>query len=615
MLLEFRILGPLEVVEGDRTFLLGRGKQRALLAFLVLHANEVVPVDKLVDELWGEVAPSSATKIVQNYVSQLRQSLADGTPLLHTRGAGYVLELQAGQLDVDRFEQLLDEGRRALGSGDSSKASVAFREALGIWRGPALADFTYEAFAQSEIARLEERRLLALEDRIEADLALGRHADLVPELEACIARHPLRERLRGQLMLALYRSGRQAEALQVYADTRRVLVDELGLEPGKDLRGLEGQILRHDPALELPAHRSAKPPRIESKRRRRAGLVAATLVILAAAGAAVLLLLRSEPAATPEPAGAADSTAAVPVPPNSVAIIDPRTNAVVASVPVGAHPVSIVVGESAVWVANVDDQTVMRIDPETRKVVKTIGLGIEPTGLAVGDGAVWVAGGFDHALLRIDTSDNLVRERLTIEPRVGSLPEGYERGPSAVTVGEGAVWLAHGQEVTRIDPATGTVEARIGAGGSWSGAVAAGEGAVWTIDNGARPGRQERPGVDRIRPRTNSVVATVPFSTPPRAQTAIAVGEGAVWATTTVGDEVWKIDPRANLVSRIIPAGDSPIALALGEGGLWVADEEVRTVSRIDPYRGMLVATIELPHELDGIAAGEGAVWVSVGTP
>ena len=203
-MVEFRILGPLEVVEHDQRLVLGGPKQRALLAILLLHRGEVVSTDRLSDELWGERPPASAAKTVQAYVSNLRRALGDG--LVVTRGHGYVLQTERGQLDVDRFEALVDAGRTSLGEGDARPASERLREALALWRGPPLADFAYEPFAQAETARLEEARSAALEDRIDADLALGRHAALVGELEALVREHPLRERLQGQLMLALYRA-------------------------------------------------------------------------------------------------------------------------------------------------------------------------------------------------------------------------------------------------------------------------------------------------------------------------------------------------------------------------------------------------------------------------
>jgi DNA-binding SARP family transcriptional activator len=244
--MEFRLLGPLEVVEHDRSLALGGVKQRSLLAVLLLHANEVVSADRLIDELWGQTPPPTASKGVQVYVSRLRKQL--GESRLATRSPGYILQVDASELDLGRFEQLLGEARRA----DPDSAAQKLRSALALWRGPALADLAYEPFAQSEIARLGELRWFALERRIDADLAGGRHAELVGELEALIAEHPLREHLRYQLMLALYRSSRQAEALDAYRQARRELSDELGLEPSEELRRLEQAILRQDAVLDLP---------------------------------------------------------------------------------------------------------------------------------------------------------------------------------------------------------------------------------------------------------------------------------------------------------------------------------------------------------------------------
>src|SRR5262245_21366993 len=241
--MEFRILGPLEVRDGEREVSLGGGRQRALLALLLLHAGEPVATDRLVEELWGDGAPPSAPKAIQNHVSQLRRALQDGR--LVTRGSAYELALQPGELDAEQFEALLERGRAARGDRDPAAAAPILREALGLWRGSPLADVSLESFsARSEIGRLEERHLVAVEERIEADLALGGHADLVGELEALIAQHPLRERLRGQLMLALYRSGRQAEALHAYQETRRTLVEELGIEPGQALQRLHTRMLQ-----------------------------------------------------------------------------------------------------------------------------------------------------------------------------------------------------------------------------------------------------------------------------------------------------------------------------------------------------------------------------------
>jgi DNA-binding SARP family transcriptional activator len=245
--MEFRILGPLEVLDGDRPLDLGGQRQRGLLALLLLHANQVVSSSRLIEELWPDEAKESHAGALQASVSRLRKSLGPGAELLTTVPTGYVIRLAPGQLDLDRFEHLVQEA----GDAEPQEAAEKLRGALGLWRGPALADFVYEPFAQAAIGRLEEIRLLAVEMRVDADLALGRHAALVAELDALATEHPLRERLYGQLILALYRSGRQAEALAVYQSARRVLVDELGIEPSAALQELERAMLRQDAALEL----------------------------------------------------------------------------------------------------------------------------------------------------------------------------------------------------------------------------------------------------------------------------------------------------------------------------------------------------------------------------
>lgn len=246
--MEFRILGPLEVADGDRVIPLGGAKQRALLALLLLSANEPVSSDRLIDELWGEQSPESGRTALQVRVSQLRKALGGAGAAILTRAPGYVLRVEEeDQLDLHRFERLVREADEA----EPVAAAAKLREALALWRGPALADLAYEAFAQPAIRRLEELRLASSEKRIDADLACGRHAELVGELETLVAEHPLRERPHAQLMLTLYRCGRQADALDAYQRARTHLSDQLGLEPGPALRGLEQSILRQDPSLQL----------------------------------------------------------------------------------------------------------------------------------------------------------------------------------------------------------------------------------------------------------------------------------------------------------------------------------------------------------------------------
>jgi DNA-binding SARP family transcriptional activator/tetratricopeptide (TPR) repeat protein len=253
---ELHLLGPIEVERDGAASALGGQKPRTLLAVLALEPERVVSVDRLVEALWPGDPPETAAHAVQVYVSQLRKALG---PVIATRAPGYVLELGPEHVDVHRFSRLAQEGRAALEAGEAAAAEVALREALALWRGPALADFVYEPFAQTQIARLEELRTVVVEERVDADLALGRHAELVSELEALVQAEPLRERPRAQLMLALYRSGRQADALAAYRAARETLVEELGIDPGPELRELEAAILRQDDSLLLEEAPLARP--------------------------------------------------------------------------------------------------------------------------------------------------------------------------------------------------------------------------------------------------------------------------------------------------------------------------------------------------------------------
>ena len=253
-MLEFRILGPLEVVDGGEPIAVAGRNQRALLTVLLLRGGRPVSTERLVDELWGETPPRTATASLQNAVSQLRKVL--GADVLVTRSTGYALEVDLDQVDLGRFERLVRQARDA----EPDARAALLRDALALWRGSPLADCEHEPWAQSEIHRLEELRLTALEERIAADLELGRPTELVGELETLAAAHPLRERLRGQLMLALYRAGRQADALAAYHDARRSRGEELGIEPSPELQALYGSILRQERSLIR-----TPPPRLDDQ--------------------------------------------------------------------------------------------------------------------------------------------------------------------------------------------------------------------------------------------------------------------------------------------------------------------------------------------------------------
>ena len=251
MSVEYRLLGPLEVLVDGRPVELGPPRHRCLLVLLLTQANAVVPAHQIVDELWGDAPPASSVNLVQGAVSALRKVL--GREAIATRGSGYALRVTPDALDLQRFERLAQEGSLALDDGRLDDAARALGEALSLWRGPALADLADERLVQTVASRLDELRLLALERHLEAELRLGRHADVLPGIRALVGDHPLRERLHGLLMLALYRCGRQADALEAYRSARATLVEELGISPGPALQELEGRILRQDPDLLPPS--------------------------------------------------------------------------------------------------------------------------------------------------------------------------------------------------------------------------------------------------------------------------------------------------------------------------------------------------------------------------
>jgi YVTN family beta-propeller protein len=574
--MEFRILGPFEVSERGQPLELGAGKQRALLALLLLRAGEVVSTDRLIDALWAERPPASALNSVHIYVSQLRKALGNGR--LKTRGHGYLLALELEQLDLGRFERLLGEGRALLAAGEPERAAEGLRAALALWRGPPLSDFASEPFAQAEIARLEELRLAALEERIEADLALGRHAELVSELEALVREHPLRERLRAQLMLALYRSGRQAEALDTYQRARRVLAEELGLEPGRTLQELEGAILRQDAELDAPG----RTPAMSVKTPRRGGVliaIGAVLLLTAAIAVAGIELTRG---GNP---GLSSASA------NSVAAINARSDRLVAEVPVGNGPTSVAVGEGSVWVANARDRTVSRIDPRTG-LVQRIDVRGDPSGIAIGAGAVWVANSLDGTVSRIDPQTN--RE-------VQAIPVGVT--PTALAVGGGAVWVTSAEErsVTRIDVVRGRVVDTIATGALGRG-IAVGGGSVWVTDESSR-------SVVRLDSRRASVVETVSVGNGP---TGVAFGDGSVWVANSLDGTVSRIDPSTGSVTATIQVGEGPDGIAVGPDAVWVSVEFSETIARIDPAENRVVEQVPIANRPKGLALSGNQVWFAV---
>jgi YVTN family beta-propeller protein len=583
--MEFLILGPLEVRNGGHTFRLSAAKQRALLGVLLLHANEAVSTSRLVDELWGERPPATAEKLIQGYVHALRKEL--GNDVLETQPPGYRLSVEPRALDLLEFERLAAEAR-AVPPPDAVELR---RRALALWRGPALADVVLEGPERHNLGRLNELRLATQIERIDAELELGRHAQVVGELEALAAEHPYQERVAAQLMLALYRSGRQAEALDVYRAVGRRLSHELGLQPGQELRQLEAAILRHDQALSAPATPQPAPsvsgPVSRPRRRRRALAGAVALLALTAVAAAALLLR--------------DEAAPVVVPVNSVAAIDPATNKVTAILQTGIRPGPVAGGAGSVWVGNLDGRSLTRIDPATREIVGTIPLLATPVAIAVGRGAVWVVNGRLGTLYRVDPQFGEVSDPVEYWDR------SIRSTGAGVDLGEGSVWAASGEStIAEVDPATLEASAAASAGPAPAGLVVA-FGSVWVAGSADA-------AVRRFSPRTYELghVGIVNIC---RGPNGIAAGDGSIWVACTEDDLVARLPADGGASSyRPIEVGDGPTSVAFGAGAVWVANTRAGTVSRIDPDTNE-VDTIEIGNAPAGIAVSNGLVWVSVQAP
>jgi YVTN family beta-propeller protein len=585
--MEFRILGALEVRDdGGSRSPLGAGKQRAVLAFLLLHGNEVVPTERLIDELWGESPPETARKALQVYVSRLRKSL--GASRIRTRGAGYVLELDPDELDLHRFERLVRAARQLREEGNQAGAATALREALALWNGPALADFTYEPFAQSEIPRLEELRLEAFEERIDADLALGHGADLVGELETLTAKHPYRERPRGQLMLALYRDGRQADALAVYQETRKLLVDELGIEPSPALQRLEGAVLRQEPALEtvLEQPEPTVPPNApqpvppKAGRRRRWRLAAAGAGFALVAGALAVVLTR---ASEPDYLSRVDE--------NAVGVIDAEAARIETQLRLPGRPSAIANGGGFVWVASEADGTVSRVEPELRSNVQTLPVEGGVGGLAYGNGSLWVTNPVGRTVAQINPDTLAV---------VQTIPVG--NGPGAIAAGEQAVWVANTIDATvsRIDLARGGDPKSIPLGTGPTG-IAVGARAVWVSSEAGGT-------LSRLDPRSGAIIESIRVGNGP---SGVAVSEEGVWVANSQDGTVSRVDPQTNSVVDTIPVGLSPVSVAAGPGAVWVANEGDGTITRIDVDTGQVDRTLPLASSPNGLVATGDSVWAS----
>jgi DNA-binding SARP family transcriptional activator/DNA-binding beta-propeller fold protein YncE len=571
--MDFRVLGSLEVVENGEQLRLGGLKQRSLLAILLLHPNQVLSTDRLIDDLWGDQPPETAANVLQVYVSQLRKRLG-ADRLLH-RGKGYELRVAREELDLHRFEDGVEAAQRRLGL-DDEHASALLRDALLLWRGPALGEFAFEPWAQRELGRLEELRLAALEERIDADLDRGRHAVLVGELEALVSEHPLRERLRGQLMLALYRAGRQAEALHAYQAARRTLDDEVGLQPSQALRDLERAILAQDPVLEAAAGGGSsflagtdeRPISLSDGRRaplllrRRRTLVAGSVVAVLA-GAIILAVLLTRSAGSP----------AVQVLANSAVRIDGETNEITASIPVGVEPIDAHFVHGVVLVLNKGDETISRIDATSWILLGTIAVGGGISGFTASEDWGWALSYKTHVLARIDPRENSVVEQIPVPGRLG--PE------TGVVYGDDAVWVVNGGSGRRMDTATGRVTRTLELDALNFGKIE--NGTIYSLQ---RPDRGAAFDAD-----TGRRIAFVQFD---GAVTGSDQDARSIWVLIGSKRELERVDLRSKRIIARVRVGPLPYAIALGKNGtVWVTHRD-GWVSKIDSAARKVVARIYL---------------------
>jgi len=605
----FGVLGPLQVLRSGRAVPLGGPRQRAVLALLLLEANRVVSMDRLAEDVWAGHPPGEWANTLQTYVFHLRQALEPGRArgdagVLVTSGRGYVLRAGWEQLDAAVFEDKFTAGRAALEAGRHAEAAGTLRQALGLWRGPVLADLADYPFTRPEAARLEELRLAALEARIDADLGLGRHDALTGELERLAGEHPLREHLHAQQMLALYRCGRQADALAAYRRARDLLAEELGIDPAEPLRRLHASVLAHDPALEWagprgPAdgHRAgagapaASPPRRRLglrpaagsggpawARRRARGLLAAGLALAVVAAVSIVVVAR--PWAQPQ----------VSLPANSVGLIDPAGGRAGAPVRV-ASPAGLAYGDRSVWAVDSTDGMLFRIDPATHLVIRQISVGTAPAAVTVTGHDVWVANSGDGTVSRINTAANAVVQTIP----VGNVPVAIASGPSGV-------WVVNQADdaVDRISPKSGAVTLRNIQVGAGPDGIAVGPHAVWVANGRDRT-------VTRIDPATGQPSDTVFVGAGPA---GIAITPSAVWVANSLDLSVMKIDPVAGRVTATFTVGDGPNAIVAGRDGVWVSDEFGATLAHIDPgtrqVRKFFVGS--LPQ---GLALTSAGVWVA----
>lgn len=592
MTLAFLILGPFEVHVDGEPLALGGRQQRALLAALTLRANELVSSERLIDELWPEDPPDTADHLVHVYVSRLRKALGDeGRPILMTRPPGYQLVVERGQVDLHRFEDHVAAARSATEEGRFAEASARLREALAIWRGPALADVATETFARADAERLNELRVSATEDLMGSELAAGRD-DVVPELKSLVAQHPLRERLRGFLIVALYREGRQAEALDAYERTRAVLAEELGIDPSQDLQDLHRRVLSQDPTLRatpMPGDsgnrdehaRAQTPPGPTASERPWTAVVLVGLAVALVLVAAVLMTFRHRSTAQTSAVGRA-----------AVALLDGTTDEPTTKIAFDGSASAIAADGDDLWVADDGAGTVTRIHTDTRTSDLPVSSVIDPIAVTAGDGRAWVLDPFAGRITALDAS--------------GQVDIDFDwRSPAPVdaTFVDGSLWVVDTscECVFELDASTGkrlrTITAPfVGAGPI---RIDAGPGVIWVLNGIGR-------SLVHISPWNGRPVgAPISLAYQP---TDLAVSKDTVWVSMEANDLVEKLSLSGVSEGDIrVPGG--PSAIVADASGAWVLTARGGQVVRLIGREGSRVRLTAPPAAL---AIGDEGAWVSL---
>ncbi len=584
------MLGPIQVFLDGQAVTLGAGMERALVALLAVHAGDSVSMSSIIEELWGEQAPASAREMVRTYVARTRKRLGDA---LHRQPDGYVLELAPDGLDAARFERLCAEGAEEISLGRRREGAEILRQALALWRSSPLPELDQLGSSREEIRRLEELRLVAIETRAEVDLSRENAAILVPELEGLVRANPYRERLRRAMMLALYHSGRQTEALECYLEGRRRLVEEVGIEPSRDLQELHQAILTQDPALDTPRTRTqtspdtptpppaqapAGPPGRPPQKRRR--LVA----FIAVGGAAVIAiaLLIASGGSTPPPQIRRETLAA----------LDPVNGKPVAARAITGVPGPIAVGARAVWVGDGQNRSVVAVDPDTLRTDALTRLGVFPYQIATDGSHAWIGNGFYGTITTLDSRG----------AKTGIFrPETRATGRLALAFGAGALWVgSQDGTLTEVAPSTNRRRAVIHGIGDAQ-ALAVGAGSVWVAEANANE-------VRRVSVATHRVIRTIPIGGAPD---GIAVGHGSIWAITSADGHVWRIDPGTGAVVAAISVLPESSLIVATDSGVWTGSSTA-TLQEIDPSQNAVIRTLQFPGPIGGLSNGHGRLWISV---